>query len=899
MKSALAVSVSATGLATVRRFKQWQLLVVAWLVFICLPLTTWAATLPAGFTETIITGLSVPTAMTFAPDGRLFVCQQTGALRVIKNGALLAAPFLTLSVDFNGERGLLGVAFDPNFPTNNFIYVYYTVPTAPIHNRVSRFTANGDVVVPGSEVVILELNNLSSATNHNGGAIHFGADNKLYVAVGENANSANAQTFSNLLGKMLRINTDPANLIPTDNPYFNDPNVSGINKAIWALGLRNPFTFGFQQGTGRLFINDVGEVTWEEINEGVAHSNYGWRTCEGNNCTATPPTDYRGPLYVYPHSGGTPSGCAIVGGAFYNPQTQQFPAQYVGMYFFADLCTGFIRYVDPGSGAVIPSSTAFATGVPTPVDLQVSSDGSLWYLFRGTASPGVGRIQFPAGQIPPMITQHPQSQTIPAGQPVTFDCNASGATPLNFQWQRNNVDIPGATGTSYMISSVMAADNNAQFRCVASNAFGTAPSNNATLTVLGSPFSPGNVLISEFRFDGPNGTSDEFLELYNNTDSAITVSTIDGSSGWSVAYAVRCQPCPPNGEQVGTYFVIPNGTVIPARGHFLFTNTHDNGTYVGYSLGDYGGANQALGDAVSTAPGLALDLVDDFWEGYALFNTSNPTHWSLLNRLDAVEGVSNLNSLFDSGTGISAIADYYNVAAQYSWARRLQSGLPQDTDNSAADWVLVSNGGPFTRGDGSNQSVPAILGAPGPENLTSPVQRNAQVKASLIEPQQPAAASPNRVRDSTPNVCGGGSPCALGTLEIRRRFRNTTGVPISRLRFRIVDVTTLNTPNPGGAQADLRLITSGDTPVTTSLGSLTVRGTLIEVPPNLAVNGGGLHASALTTLPGLLQPGATVDIRFLLGAQAVGTFRFLVNVEALPGPAGAPEGGKSVNPKRR
>ncbi len=805
MKFSSAVRVPASRLTINRRSMS---LIVASLLLSCWPSGASAATLPAGFTETIITGLSNPTAMTFAPDGRLFVCQQTGALRVIKNGALLATPFITLSVDSSGERGLLGVAFDPNFATNNFIYLYYTVPTAPVHNRVSRFTANGDVVVPGSELIILELNNLSSATNHNGGAIHFGPDNKLYVAVGENANGANAQTFANLLGKMLRINTDPADLIPTDNPYFNDAAVTGVNKAIWALGLRNPFTFNFQPGTGRLFINDVGQITWEEINDGIAHSNYGWPTCEGNVCGGAPPTDYRAPLYVYAHSSGSPTGCAIVGGAFYNPVTQQFPAGYVGKYFFADLCTGFIRYVDPGAGTAIPSSSAFATGISTPVDLQVSPDGSLWYLFRG-ASVGVGRIQFPAGQIAPTITQHPQSQTIPAGQPVTFSCNASGPTPLNFQWQRNNVDIPGATGTSYMIGAVTPGDNNAQFRCVATNAFGTANSNNATLTVTSAP-NPGSILISEFRLDGPNGPDDEFLELYNNTDASITVQSSDGSAGWSVAYGVRCAPCPPDGELLGTYFVIPNGTVIPARGHFLFTNTHTDVTYVGYSLNDYGGANQAVGDVTSSATGLNLDVADEFWEGFALFTTSNEANRSLANRLDAVEGSSNLNPLFDSGTGISLGADYHTATVQYSWARRLHSGVPQDTDNSASDWVVISNMGPFLRGDGSNQTVPAILGAPGPENLSSPVQRNSQIKASLIEPQQSSSLPPNRVRDTTPNVCSAGAPCALGTLEIRRRFRNNTGVPVSRLRFRIVDITTLNTPNPGGAQADLRIITSGD-----------------------------------------------------------------------------------------
>src|SRR5947209_11783171 len=263
-------------------------------------------------------GLSGPTAMDFAPDGRLFVCLQGGNLRVIKNGGLLATPFLTLTVDSSGERGLLGVTFDPNFASNNFVYVYYTVPGSPAHNRVSRFTANGDVALGGSELVLLNLDNLSSATNHNGGAIHFGPDGNLYIAVGENANGANSQTLSNLLGKVLRINADGT--IPTDNPFYNT--ATGNNRAIWALGLRNPFTFAFQPGTTRLFINDVGQSTWEEINDGIAGSNYGWPTTEG---PTTNPA-FRGPIYFYGHGTSDTTGCAIVGGAFYNPPIPQFPS---------------------------------------------------------------------------------------------------------------------------------------------------------------------------------------------------------------------------------------------------------------------------------------------------------------------------------------------------------------------------------------------------------------------------------------------------------------------------------------------------------------------------------------------------------------------------------------------
>ena len=372
----LRLILSFEYLRSVQKFFQCRLCHALVLIVLVQALTG-AATLPAGFSEsTIATSIASPSAMAFAPDGRLFVCQQTGQLRLIKNGSLLATPFLTVSVDATGERGLLGVAFDPYFAINGFIYIYYTVPGNPAHNRLSRFTANGDVAVTGSEVPLLELNNLSGATNHNGGGIHFGPDGKLYVAVGENANSANAQTLNNLLGKILRLNADGS--IPTDNPFFNM--ASGPNRAIWALGLRNPFSFGFQPGTGRVFINDVGQDTWEEINDGFAGANYGWPTCEGK-CTPANPS-FRDPLFQYGHGISPTTGCAIVGSAFYNPSINQFGGDYADKYFFADLCSGWIRRFDPATN----TASDFASGISTPVGLAVATDGSLYYLAIGSAA---------------------------------------------------------------------------------------------------------------------------------------------------------------------------------------------------------------------------------------------------------------------------------------------------------------------------------------------------------------------------------------------------------------------------------------------------------------------------------------------------------------------------------
>ena len=327
---------------------------------------------PTGFTRTtLVQNLGTTgTAMTFAPDGRLFVCEQGGDLRVVKNGTLLAKPFVHVSTTANGERGLLGVAFHPGFASNGYVYLYYT--TSVPNNRISRFTADGDTALTGSEVVIADLPNLSSATNHNGGALHFGPDGKLYVAVGDNANGSNSQTLTTRLGKVLRYNDDGTT--PGDNPFL--ATTSGPNQAIWAMGLRNPFTFGFQPGTGRLFINDVGENTWEEINEGIAGSNYGWPTTEG----ATTNPAFTSPLFTYRHSANPTLvvGFAIVGSAFYNPSTMLFPPGYVGNYFFADYVNQWVNRLDlaTGNSAVY----AFARLPGSITDLAVGPDGALYVL---------------------------------------------------------------------------------------------------------------------------------------------------------------------------------------------------------------------------------------------------------------------------------------------------------------------------------------------------------------------------------------------------------------------------------------------------------------------------------------------------------------------------------------
>jgi glucose/arabinose dehydrogenase len=534
------------------------------LVFLALASSARAATVPSGFTEGLIaSGLSSPTAMQFAPDGRLFVCEQGGRLRVIKNGALLSTPFVTLTVNSAGERGLLGVAFDPDFSTNSYVYVYYTATTPAIHNRISRFTANGDVAVPGSEVVIFDLDNLSSATNHNGGAIAFGPDGKLYAAVGENANSLHAQSMSNVHGKMLRLNKDGT--IPTDNPFY--ASATGKNRAIWALGLRNPFTFAFHPQGTHLFINDVGETAWEEINDGIAGANYGWPWAEGYDNDPM----YVSPRHAYSHS----NGCAITGGTFYSPPSVQFPSDYVQDYFFADYCAGWIRKLDTAGNTV----ANFASGISSPVDLKVSTDGSLYYLARGSgATTGVVyRIQY--GALPPSITQHPANQTVAPGAAVTFSVRASGSPPLQYQWQRDGVNISGATAQDYTINSVAQGDNGARFRARVSNTNGNVFSNEGVLTVSANQAPTGTITqpVSGTLYSGG------MIVNYSGTGTDPQDGNLPGSAfTWQVDFHhdTHTHPfiAPTSGASGGSF-------TIPTTGH-----TEDNVWYRIYlTVRDSGG----------------------------------------------------------------------------------------------------------------------------------------------------------------------------------------------------------------------------------------------------------------------------------------------------------------------
>jgi glucose/arabinose dehydrogenase len=341
-----------------------------------------AGNLPPGFKETKVVGhIQGGTDMAFAPDGRLFVANQQGLVRIVKPGGNLTT-FINLSakVDTKIERGLMGIAFDPQFSKNHYVYLDYTMKASasgPAHDRVVRVTARGDKAVAGSEKLIFKLPNQRTAYHH-GGSLKFGKDGKLYISNGDNYQEKHVQSLNSLWGKILRISKDGT--IPTDNPFYK--RTKGQNRAIWARGLRNPFKMAVKPGKGTIFINDVGgsgSQAYEEINRGAKGANYGFPVVEG---PAKNPK-FTKPIYSYRHKK-TTGCCVITGGAFYDPRTERFPKQYVGDYFFTDNSGEWIRVRDSATGKV----TTFATGIPAGIgtgsrDLEVSKNGSLYQLGNG------------------------------------------------------------------------------------------------------------------------------------------------------------------------------------------------------------------------------------------------------------------------------------------------------------------------------------------------------------------------------------------------------------------------------------------------------------------------------------------------------------------------------------
>jgi glucose/arabinose dehydrogenase len=296
--------------------------------------------------EVVAGGLSDPLFLAAPPgDTRLFVVEQAGLVRVIENGQLVSAPFLDIRdlVRSGGERGLLSIAFHPEYASNGLFYVSYTSEPDG-DTRIARYGVSADRnrADASSARVIFEQD--QPFGNHNGGLIAFGPDGMLYIGLGDGGSGGdpqgNGQNTGTLLGALLRIDVDGGDpyVIPADNPFVGR---AGRDE-IWAYGLRNPWRFAFDREAGHLYIADVGQNDWEEVNVAPAEQgglNYGWNIMEGQHCYRTAACDMAGlelPVLEYDHS----QGCSVTGGYVYRGSA--IP-EIRGHYFYSDFCDGFLR----------------------------------------------------------------------------------------------------------------------------------------------------------------------------------------------------------------------------------------------------------------------------------------------------------------------------------------------------------------------------------------------------------------------------------------------------------------------------------------------------------------------------------------------------------------------------
>ncbi len=401
--------------------------------------------LPAGFVKERLFPMHELVALEFGPDGKLYVTDKTGKLW---SWVAPGPPQLVLSIltETTGERGLLGIAFDPAFLSNGYVYLFYTTPQA--RSRVSRFTIQNGVASPASELV-LWTNTTPCDISHQSGALHFGTDGMLYVAAGDQYVSANAQDGANLNGKILRLAPDGS--IPADNPFVGS---STIRPEIWALGLRNPFRFRVDAPTGRIWIADVGgngADAWEELNLLARGANYGWPSQEGPVCHVSDCSPYTTSRWHYRHddpryTGGYPQ-AAIIGGPVYHGAS--FPSEYLGRLFVADFAVGWLSSLDLDASGNVTAEHPFALApeMATLSDLDVGPDGALYLAIH---YPGeVWRVRWVGStNAPPLARPSATPATGPAPLSVQFTGSNSldldlGPQPLTYHWDFGD----GATAT--------------------------------------------------------------------------------------------------------------------------------------------------------------------------------------------------------------------------------------------------------------------------------------------------------------------------------------------------------------------------------------------------------------------------------------------------------------------
>ena len=433
--------------------------------------------------DRVVIGLDEPTDLAWTPDGRMLVTERDGTVWVVRPGASAvdATPLIQLpSVSHDNERGLLGVAVDPGFAQNGYVYLFYT--HGSLRNRVSRFSVTGGTAPVSSEFVLWQ-NTVDSDVWHQGGDLQFGPDGYLYISVGDHLRADTAQSLTSYNGKILRIAADGS--VPADNPFHDGagPNLD----AIWVRGLRNPFRFSIDQPTGRMFIGDVGQGTTEEVNRGVRGANYGWPQCEGS-CSVAGMTN---PIHTYANP---VQGAAVIGGFVY--RGSQFPPEYQGEYFFADYVQNWIKRLSLDAAGNVSAVRNFEPPDGRSdgpygdiVALAEGPDGSLWYIDAGPFEQGnagsVRRIRNAGANQPP--TARAAGSPVSGPAPLEVGFSSAGSTdpegrPLTYRWAFGD----GGTSTQANPTHTYAGSGRYAARLTTSDGNSETISAPVTITV-GSP----------------------------------------------------------------------------------------------------------------------------------------------------------------------------------------------------------------------------------------------------------------------------------------------------------------------------------------------------------------------------------------------------------------------------
>lgn len=434
----------------------------------------------AGTVSVYMDALDWPIALAFAPDGRIFYAERlTGNIRIIENGSLLPTPFYTLTdTDATGERGLLGLALDPGFPSTPYVYAYQTHidgANGTTYNRVVRILANGDRGV--SATVILRLPPLSGATNHNGGVIAFGPDGKLYVVVGENANAAYAQDLASPMGKVLRMNSDGS--APPDNPFVGNPSWDPL---VFTFGHRNMFGIAVHPITHRIFVTENGPACNDEVNLLQAGHNYGWGS--NGSCTTPPPapgnTNQDGPNPVLPIWWWAATICPTNAAVYDGPY---FPA-WRGDLFMGDCNFGHFHRLHLASPAydTVVSDTVLWTAPSAILDVEAGPDGAIWL----TTPTTIYRFVDPGGAPVADFTATPNPSS--PGTPVAFNASASydtDGTIVAYAWSFGD----SSTGSGVTTSHAYAEPGSYSVLLTVTDN-GTSTATSAQTVVVGPPQPP-------------------------------------------------------------------------------------------------------------------------------------------------------------------------------------------------------------------------------------------------------------------------------------------------------------------------------------------------------------------------------------------------------------------------